>query len=67
MISDIVKRLVVMIMNKFKILKIINGFNAFKHVHLSFNQTHVLLRKSILVVFLMLKIKFGINLVSDVL
>lgn len=67
MISDIVKRLVVMIVYKFKILKIINSLNAFKHVHLSFNQTHVLLCKSILVVFLMLKIKFSIHLVSDVL
>jgi len=67
MISDIVKWLVVMIVYQFKILKIINGLNAFKHVHLSFNQTHVLLSKSILIVFLMIKVKFGIDLVSNVL
>lgn len=56
MISDVIKRFVVMIVHKLKILKIINGFNAFKHVHLSFNQAHVLLSKTILIFFLMLKI-----------
>ena len=56
-----------MIVYQLKILKVIDGLNAFEHVHLSFNQTHVLLGKSILVVFLLIKIKLGIDLVSDVL
>ena len=38
MISDIVKGLVVMIVNQFKILKIIDGLDAFKYIHLSFDE-----------------------------
>jgi len=67
MVSDIVKGLVVMIVNQFKILKIIDGLDAFKHIHLSFNKPRVLLSKSILVIFFMVKIKLGFNLVRDVL
>ena len=66
MISNIVKWFVIMIVYQFKILKIIDGLNTFKHVHLSFNQTDILLSKSILIVLLMLKIKFAINLMTDV-
>jgi hypothetical protein len=67
MISDIVKGLVVMIVNQFKILKIIDGLDAFKYIHLSFDKPRVLLGKSILVIFFMIKIKLGFNLVGDVL
>jgi len=67
MISDIVKGLVVMIVNQFKILKIIDGLDAFKYIHLSFDEPWVLLGKSILVIFFLIKIKLGFNLVGDVL
>jgi len=67
MISDIVEGLVVMIVDQFKILKIIDGLNAFKHIHLSFNEPRVLLGKSILVIFFIIKIKLGFYLVRDLL
>ena len=65
MISDIVKGLVVMIVNQFKILKIIDGLDAFKHIHLSFDKPRVLLCKSILVIFFMIEIELGFNLVRS--
>ena len=55
MITNIIKRFVIMIMNQFKILYIVHSFNAFKNVHFTFNHVHILL-KAILIVFLLLVI-----------
>ena len=53
MISNIIKRFIIMIMNQFKILNIVHSFDAFKNVHFTFDHVRILL-KPILIVFLLL-------------
>ena len=51
-ISYVVEGLVILVVNHFKIRNVIHCFYAFKHVHLVLDHVHILLAKTILIVFL---------------